>query len=185
MPIQPVRRPVMPGQQTGSSLLEVLIAVLIMSFGLMALGSLTAASVQYGKNAQFQTIGVQLASDISDRMRANLGGFQVNSYNKTTAYAPLAAALVVPPCAGGVCTAAEIAAVDLAQWRNNLRSGLPGGDAFVMRDLTNSQAVDIWIMWSEATQLAGLSVSSNADCPAAAVAAVNPQPRCAYFRFSI
>lgn len=183
LPIQPYG---ICRRQKGSSLLEVLIAVLIMSFGLLALGSLTAASVQYGKTAQFQTIGVQLAGDFSDRMRANFTGFQTNAYNKTTTYAALTAVVAVPTCAGGTaCTVAEIAAIDLAQWRNDLRNGLPGGDAFVVRDTTNSQAVDIWIMWSEATLADGLSTASNNDCPAAAVVSVNPLPRCAYFRISI
>ncbi|MGY8904994.1 MAG: type IV pilus modification protein PilV [Burkholderiales bacterium] len=174
--------------QHGSSLLEVLIAVLIMSFGLLALGSLTAASVQYGKSAQFQTIGVQLAGEFADRMRSNFKGFIDNSYNKTSVYVSsnTVIALPSPACTPtAVCNSAQIAAVDLVEWRNDLRRRLPGGDAYVLRDPVNPLAVDIWIMWSEATAAEGLSVASNNDCPAAAVAGVSPQPRCAYFRTSI
>lgn len=173
--------------QTGSSLLEVLIAVLIMSFGLLALGSLTAASVQYGKSAQFQTIGVQLIGDLTDRMRGNIEGFAASSYNKTTVYVSSNAALTAPGtnCTSTACTSAQLAAWDLHEWRTDLRRRLPGGDAYVLRDTVNPLAVDVWIMWSEATLAEGLSVASNADCPAAAITGVSPAPRCAYFRVSI
>ncbi len=167
--------------QVGASLLEVLIAIVIMSFGLLALAGMTTASLQYSKIAQFQTIGVQMSVDISDRMRANTDGFKANSYNKTTVYSSSTAAITVPTCATATaCTSAEIASIDLAQWRNALRSNMPGGDAYVQRDTVNTLAVDIWIMWTDVGLANGLA--ANAACPAAAVAAGTSAPRCLYFR---
>lgn len=174
--------------ESGSSLIEVLIAVLIMSFGLLSLGSLTAASVQYGKFAQFQTIGLQLATDLSDRMRANTKAFQSNEYDLTNTYSSSSAVIATPTpsCSGAsVCTKSQIAALDLVEWRNDLRRRLPGGDAYVLRDTTNPLAVDVWIMWSEGTVATGLETAGGNDCPAAAISGVSPVPRCAYFRFSI
>lgn len=174
--------------QRGSSLLEVLIAVLIMSFGMLALGNLTVASLQYGKLSQFQTISVQLAADLTDRMRANIVGFGSSAYNKTTVYTSSNAVIATPSPAcnsGAPCTAAQLAALDLVQWRNDLRSRLPGGDAYVVRSTTNSSAVDVWIMWTESSQDVGLSTLNNTDCPAAAVVSVSPLPRCVYFRVNI
>jgi type IV pilus assembly protein PilV len=168
-------------QELGASLLEVLIAILIMSFGLLALAGMTTASLQYSKIAQFQTIGVQLSVDLSDRMRANTDGFMSNSYNKTTVYSSSTAAITVPACAvATACTSSEIASIDLAQWRNALRVSMPGGDAFVQRDVSNPLAVDIWIMWTDVGLATGLS--ANAACPSAAVASGSSAPRCLYFR---
>jgi type IV pilus assembly protein PilV len=171
-------------RELGASLLEVLIAIVIMSFGLLALGGLTAASVQYGKMAQFQTVGVQLAADIADRMRANVDGFMANSYNRTSAYSGTVAALTVPTCAiPAKCTPAEVAAVDVAEWRNSLRLGLPGGDAFVLRDAATPLTVDVWVMWTDPALATGLSAPS--PCPAAAIAGLTELPRCLYFRAAI
>ncbi|MES2412330.1 MAG: type IV pilus modification protein PilV [Pseudomonadota bacterium] len=181
----------------GASLLEVLIAIVIMSFGLLAMGGLTAASIQYGKMAQFQTIGVQLANDLADRMRANADGFNnvtglctSDCYNRTSAYSSTTAAITVPTCAGTNCTYKEQADIDLAEWRNTLRTSLPGGDAYVVRDTVNKPAVDIWIMWIDPSLRAGtdtsLITSGSASCPTGAVATGSTTvPHCLYFRAGI
>ena len=174
----------------GASLLEVLIAILIMSFGLLALGGLTAAVQQYVKMAQFQSIGMHLGSELGERMRANVRAFQAGSYNKMAAYST--AAVTAPPCLASPCTVAEVAAIDLANWTNELRARLPGGDAFVRRDSVNPLAVDVWILWIDPDLQIGanekLEVVGANDCPAAAIsgiAAGAPTPRCMYYRISI
>jgi type IV pilus assembly protein PilV len=177
-------------RQSGTSLLEVLIAVLIMSFGLLALGGLTAASVQYGKMAQFQTLGVQLANDYTDRMRANWSGFSTNSYDKTSVYSSSGTLVTVPTCSiATACTPPEIAAIDKAEWVNSLKQRLPGGDAYVLHDVSNLLAVDVWIMWTEPNLNYGgdnsLSTGKTTDCPAAAITGISPVPRCMFFRMSI
>jgi type IV pilus assembly protein PilV len=184
-------------QARGASLLEVLIAIVIMSFGLLAMGGLTASSIQYGKMAQFQTVAVQLANDLTDRMRANADGFTnkagtcTNScYNKLTAYSSSVSAIAVPACSSSPCSASDMAAVDMAEWRNNLRLSLPGGDAYVVRDTVNTPAVDIWIMWVDPSLKAGTDTSlitaGSASCPTAAVPTGSAVvPHCLYMRAGI
>jgi type IV pilus assembly protein PilV len=180
--------------QTGSSLLEVLITMLIMSFGLLALSGLTASSLQYSKMAQFQTIGSQLAIEYGDRMRGNVAGFQAGNYNKTDAYTGATSAVTVPACGTPAkCTPAEVAAIDIAEWTNLLRQRLPGGGAYVLRDAANPLSVDIWVMWVEAnldfngsSDTLSVSATGGNQCPAAAgTASVSPAPRCMYFRVSL
>ena len=185
------RRPV---AQTGSSLLEVLVAILILSFGLLGLAGLTAASQRYVKMAQFQSIGVQLAAELGERMRGNVGGFELGGYSKTGVYST--DAVPVPPCASTPCSTGDLAAIDLAQWTRALRQRLPGGDGFVQRDAVNLLATDIWILWSDPDSTVGsrddaeasLSVVGVNDCPAAAVAGLaagTVKPRCMYYRISL
>lgn len=176
--------------QQGASLLEVLIAIVIMSFGLLAMGGLAAASLQYGKMAQFQTVAVQLASDYADRMRSNTDGFTVNRYNKTTVYSSATSAITVPTCATSTkCSPEELGDIDKAEWRNSLRTGLPGGDAYVLRDVDNPLAVDIWVMWTDPGLSSGgdssLVTAGSASCPAAAIPAGSIAPHCLYFRAAI
>ncbi|VTU18498.1 type IV pilus modification protein PilV [Variovorax sp. SRS16] len=188
------RRPVRSAAQGGSTLLEVLIAMLVLSFGLLGLAGLTAASLRYVKMAQFQSIGVQLAAELGERMRGNVDGFEAGSYIKTDAYST--AAVTIPACASSPCSAADLAAIDLAQWAQELRRRLPGGDGFVQRDAVNPLATDIWILWSDPDATVGaaddakasLSVAGANDCPAVAVAGLaagTVKPRCMYYRITL
>lgn len=169
-------------RQQGSSLLEVLIAILIMSFGLLALGGLAAAAQQYVKMAQFQSVGMALASDLGERMRGNVAGFQSDGYVRASAYST--AAVTVPPCAdASACTFAEMAAKDMAEWVGELRRRLPGGDAYVQRDATNTLATDIWILWVD-PETAAPAFVANTNCPATALTGA-PKLRCMYYRISL
>jgi type IV pilus assembly protein PilV len=178
----------MPGLRAthrGASLLEVLIAIVIMSFGLLALGGLTASSVQYGKMAQFQTVGIQFAADITERMRANKDGFLAGSYDRIVVYSSSAAASAAAPACviPTKCSPAEIALMDMTEWRNNLRLSLPGGDALVRRDGA-TPAVDVWVMWMDPGLANGLA--NGGACPVAAIAVGATEiPRCLYFRIAI
>lgn len=183
--------------QKGSSLLEVLITMLVMSFGLLALGGLTAASLQYSKISQYQTIGSQLAIEYGDRMRGNVAGFQANNYDQTAAYSGASGAVTVPACAiPAQCTPAEVAAIDIAEWTNALQQRLPGGGAYIVRDTANPLSVNIWLMWVEpnlnfSTSADTLSVSATGgnQCPVNAgitsLSAAVATPRCMYFRMSL
>lgn len=181
--------------QNGSSLLEVLIAILILSFGLLGLAGMTAASLQYAKMAQFQTIGTQLAAAYGDNIRGNVTGFNAGNYDMTTAYSGASSGVTVPVCVTPAkCTAAELADVDQALWINQLRSRLPGGSAYVTRDATNNvMAADVWVMWGDPSldingSNLGVAATGGNQCPAAAVASVPAgvaSPRCMYFRITL
>jgi type IV pilus assembly protein PilV len=57
----------------GFSLVEVLVALLVLSIGLLGLAALQTTSLQYNTGSYFRTQATLLAYDIIDRMRANLG----------------------------------------------------------------------------------------------------------------
>ena len=116
-------------------------------------------------------------------MRANPDGFTGGLYNKTSSSSSGASAVSVPTCSiTSQCTAAELAAIDAAQWRNKLRANLPGGDAYVLR---SGNAADIWVMWLEPGTQSGLDSLSigGANCPSAALPAAGAlKPRCFFLR---
>jgi type IV pilus assembly protein PilV len=169
-------------RQTGASLLEVLIAILIMSFGIAGVALLMAATIQYNKTSQYQMVALQIATQLAESMRANTDGFMAGAYTKTDAYSSGVVAVSLPDCANiSACTSSEIASIDKAQVANTLRLALPGGDFNVLR---NGNRADIWIMWMEPKTATSLSMGT-ANCRAAAISGLGDPPRCFYMRAAL
>ncbi len=168
-------------QQRGFSLLEMMIAILIMSFGVTGAALLTVATVQYNKTTQYQMVAQQIANQLAESMRANTDGFMADSYKKEDAYSSSRAAASVPDCVLEVaCTISEIASIDKAKTANTLIQSLPGGDFNVQR---SGNRADIWIMWLEPS--AASTSFGTVNCRSAAVSGVSPAPRCLYWRAAI
>lgn len=68
-------------KQSGFSLLEVLISLLIIAIGLIGLGGLQVASLKGATNAHSRTIATMYATELADRMRANPQGVQGGFYD--------------------------------------------------------------------------------------------------------
>lgn len=72
-------RPMKPGfrfGQSGATLIEVLVAILILSFGMLSLGAMMSFAVQLPKLSGYRSTATNLASSYVERIRANPIGFQ-------------------------------------------------------------------------------------------------------------
>jgi type IV pilus assembly protein PilV len=117
----------------GFTLIEVLIAVVVLAAGLLGLAALQTTTLSNNQSAYFRSQATQLAYDMSDRMRSNQVGVTAGNYND--------AAATADNCEAINCTPAQMAGYDLAQWNGNavLRLGLgqlPGGTGVVCIDST-------------------------------------------------
>lgn len=137
----------------GFLLVEVLVAMLLAALGVITLSALHAAALQATRANLHRVTATQLASDLAERMRANRAGVGLGAaspYQFT-----LAGVSVVDPAASmcdgpaAVCSAADLARADIAQWRLLLGRALPSASARVQLDLVLSVA-DIWISWRDA-----------------------------------
>jgi len=105
----------------GFTLIEVLVALTILSIGMLGLGRLFLYTLQGNSSATSRTVAVNLASDLADRIRANR--------TATSAYAGTSPISAAPStvCVGGaisfvpVCTPAQMAAYDLYLWDAEVR----------------------------------------------------------------
>lgn len=104
-------------RQRGFSLVEVLIALIIMSVGMLGIAGLYVQSMQAGRTSVFRHNAVILAGDVADRIRANPGA--------GAAYAAAAGADngCVSPAAD--CDVAEMAAHDIFLWQAQALATLP------------------------------------------------------------
>ena len=122
----------------GFTLLEVLVAVAVLSIGLLGLAGLQVSGLRFNHSAYLRTQATLLAYELADRMRANpnRNGANANNYNTTN----LAVALV-PACrtpAG--CARAQIAQNDVAEWQQALARLLPNGQGVVCLDAVPVEA---------------------------------------------
>jgi type IV pilus assembly protein PilV len=163
--------------QRGASLLEVLVSIVILAIGLLSMAWLHSVSLQYDKMSQFRGVATQLASDLADRIRANVGA--ATNYVFVDAYAPGTVATAPVDCVASVCAGPEVALFDVAEFRNAARLNLPDGSLFVTQDAANPRALTIWVMWRdpEAVDTAIATASLAAHCPAAIGTPV-PMPQC-------
>ena len=108
----------------GFTLIEVMVALVIFSIGLLGVAGLQTAGLKTTQQSYQRTIAVTAARDMADRMRANLTGVRNNAYNAIAA-APAAD----PGCVGAVCTPANIAAQDAYEWYTKSLIALPSATA--------------------------------------------------------
>lgn len=161
--------------QRGASLIEVLIAALLLATGMLAMAWLHTASLRYDKMAQFRGVAIQLANGLADRMRANAAA--AGDYARLEGYAPDTESIVVTDCATVLCTAAELADYDVAALRNASRTLLPAGDLLI--EIPAAGQAVIWVLWRdpEAIDTDDSVVSLAGRCPAAVGSPV-PMPQC-------
>lgn len=116
-------------RQRGVSLIEVLMAVLIFSIGLIGLAGLLVVSTRSNHAAYLRTQVTFLATNMAARMSTNPAAVWSGDYN-STAY-PVAAA--PGSCGmGAACDAAGLAAHDQQLWSNQLRTFLPDPTASIV-----------------------------------------------------
>ena len=101
----------------GFSLVEVLIALIIMSVGMLGIAGLYVHSMQAGRTSMLRHQAVTLAGDIADRIRANpIAG---------EAYAVAAGADNGCVATGATCNAEQMAAHDISLWQSQAADFLP------------------------------------------------------------
>lgn len=174
----------------GVSLIEVLVAMLVVSLGILAMSGLLTNSTRYGKTSEFRAVATLLANDIADRMRANKAGVTANRYVLNDEYQRLSAA----PDPDTHCTEASpcvddpdtMAAKDLTDWRRALYFGLPGGAGYISVKADHT-AADVWVAWTEpeAIEEARAEGEGRDECPADFAGDADPAPRCVYFRVGL
>ena len=118
-------------KNTGFTLIEVLIAMLVLAIGLLGLAGLQATSIRNTQSAYNRSQATQLAYDLADRMRTNPSA--AGNY-LTTFMAPTAATCATndTPCTAcastaNSCTPTQLAVKDLFEWNTELTSTLPSG----------------------------------------------------------
>jgi type IV pilus assembly protein PilV len=110
---------IISSKQSGSTLIEVLITVLVLSIGLLGMATLQFEAVKRNNDAYLRSQAVNLAYDMTDRIRVNRTGASDNSY-----------VIAIDAAAPSGSSAAD---QDLKAWLDNLARELPSGDGFITK----------------------------------------------------
>jgi type IV pilus assembly protein PilV len=100
--------------QSGFSLLEVLITLIVVALGLLGVAGMQVTAIKLADASDVRSRGAVFINDIAERMRSNRTGDYVTS-------------LGAPP------VASDLATGDLNSWKTDLAAKLPLGDAQIAR----------------------------------------------------
>lgn len=134
-------RPMGRRRAAGFSLLEVLIAVLVLAFGLLGFALLQTTSVRFVQSSNYRTQATNLAYDLLDQMRSNR--YQAQWY---TSAAFGADTVTLAGCSRPIGTGLNIS-TNIARWQCQVVQALgEGASATVVN--TNGQ-VTVGIAWAD------------------------------------
>ena len=145
---RPVRR-----AAAGFSLIEVLIALLVLAFGLLGLAFLQTLNIRYTQSANHRTAAVNLSHQVLDMMRTNR--VVARQYALLT-YDSFPAQADKNGCARG---AAIDYKANMELWRCEVSSSLPGGQGQVV---FNGDRVTVSLLWKDDQGAPGAGQSAYA-----------------------
>jgi len=124
--------------QQGVTLIEAMIALLVISVGLLGIASLQLTAMNQNASSLNNSQAVWIAYNMSDRIRANISEF--NTYNgaDTDSSSP-------QNCMTSSCSTSDMVASDIADWATMV-GNLPGGRG---RIRSNADGLLIDVMWDD------------------------------------
>lgn len=128
----------------GFSLIEVLVAIIVLSFGLLGMVGMQAFALQSNREARLQGQAAVLARELAEMMRGNkvigadpnstnnfyLGSFAVGSLTMGANAAYCSGVNASAPCS----TPADVAKSEMTDWLNRVNTELPGARVTICFD---------------------------------------------------
>ncbi len=152
----------------GFTLIEVLIAMAMIAFGLLAIAGMQVQMMKGTTASRFRSMATFHVNEIADRMRANVQGYASGAYVTTGNYGARAGVEVDPGWASPgwlrltyvALSPADTAARDLALWQSAIAHGAAGGAGFVSGTLATG--FTIVVAWREPRESADVVINDSA-----------------------
>ena len=140
--------------QQGLSLLEAMIALVIISVGLLGIAALQNNALKQNNSAYWHSQAVWMAHDMAERIRANrsvintyIGIDTTNNYNQD--------------CQTATCSAADMINADAEDWKAAVET-LPAGRGIIRNPVGAPNETEIVVMWDdEGTGAAGTDCGND------------------------
>ena len=178
------------GAHRGFSLVEVLVALIVLSVGLLGIAKMQALALSSTSVAGMRALAAVEANSIADSMHLNRGfwantnasGLVVSIVGSTVSVTTAGPTGTTPPvlpevnCVSSApCDGPTVAGYDLQEWANALNALLPGDQATISCNTSDPIDCFVTIQWSEQAigmngaqaQAASTAASENAGTSAA------------------
>ncbi|OUS30399.1 type IV pilus modification protein PilV [Thalassotalea sp. 42_200_T64] len=137
--------------QRGFSLLEVLISMLIITFGMFGVAKLQLNALRDVQNAHYASKAASFATQMAEQITANstaLENYQLAANQQVSASVN---------CSSTSCSSGNIAKYDLQLWQQKIANALPFGQAEI---ITTAHTANIIVRWDQ-----NRNGSSGLNCP--------------------
>lgn len=146
--------------QTGSSLLEVMIAVLITAVGLLGLAALQNTSLKLSYDSFLRSQASFIAYDLIDRIRANPDAAPYELGAGDTLTEPTSCNYYYQNDTDAGCDLSKVRSYDLYTWKKQVSEVLPGAIPIVAFDAI-TQRYALTLKWNDRNDLDGTTPESK------------------------
>jgi len=149
--------------QSGISLIESLVAIVVMSLGILGILGLQLRNLADTQTSLNRAQAIRLIEDLSEKIQANPNGLgNLEAYQSDWKDSPTGS------CKPEGCTPSEMGAYDITQWKDTVKSTLPKGDAAIFVSAVDSatenrRQLGVMIGWKANEKEHKASDGSNDD----------------------
>ena len=115
--------PLIASTQSGFSMLEVLVTLVVLSTGLLGVANLQVEALRGNQGAYLASVAAQQAQDMAERMNTNPAGVVADKYDSLDSSIPS----VQVNCQSATCTPDQLALFDQNRWNTANQALLPSG----------------------------------------------------------
>jgi len=143
--------PLLRRLQAGISMIEVLVSLTIVAFGVLGLLGLQARAMSFQRDSFDRRTAAEMVAQLGERIRANHTGLTDGSYGGLAHDWSSLTPTSITPCQNVAnCQAAELAQRDWDQWIIEYRRRSPGSTAYTQWDGVNDpRSILLSVGWSE------------------------------------
>lgn len=165
-----VKTPFAPRGTRGFSLIEVMIAVLVLSVGLLGMAALQGFSLQNTRSANYRSQATNLAYQLADSMRGNRNAADFGTYQTALQnWTPICTGPATTPPPDCVGASVDTVTCDIARWQDRICRDLPNGRGRLVGAFAaapgastgvNTGTVEVHLCWADNLR----EYDDTADC---------------------
>ena len=136
-------------RERGATLLEALVSILVLAIGVLGLLGVQLGTLAETQSSVRRAQTVRLIENLAERVKSNPGGFQqLSAFTSDWPDAPKGA-----DCRAASCTAVQLAAWDVQEWRTAVQAALPNAQAKIFfspdedADPANRRQLGVMVGW--------------------------------------
>jgi type IV pilus assembly protein PilV len=140
----------------GFTLVEVLVALVVLSIGLLGMAKMVMVSSHSNDSAYLRSQATALAYQAMDSMRGNLQASTTSGYNTAMGVMPLPQG----NCSGG-CLPPALALSDVYAWKKRLKAALPSGTGSIFATTTFPVLATVVVQWDDSAAQSVFGAAAN------------------------